>query len=231
MRSSREYYDNIAAEYRNISHGKQAFLDSVDDYIIEKIGHARNYMDVGAGDGYRSLKIATGVTAGSVVLVDNSPAIISKVKADERIAIVVDSILNVNIEERFDLITCLWNVLGHVGDAEDRKAVITKIASLLSPDGTFVLDLNNRYNIAHYGYVEVMKNMTNDVKNHPDKGWFTIGTGDNMSRVYIHAPLEIDPVIEAAGLYIDDVYYVDYRTGEKRESFFEGQLLYFLKKK
>jgi SAM-dependent methyltransferase len=230
MRSSQEYYDDIAGEYRQMSYGKQAFLDAVDEYVIEKIGHADRYLDVGAGDGYRSVKIANRIQAEKVVLVDNSPVMISKLKPDNRITILVESIANVVTDERFDLITCLWNVLAHIGEYSDRVAAIKKISELLADDGTFVLDVNNRFNIAYYGFKEVMKNLTAELENDPKKGWFTVGAGDNLSEVYIHAPLEIDPILKDAGLYIDDLYYVDYLTGERKETFFEGQFLYFLKK-
>lgn len=231
MRSSQEYYDDIAGEYRQISESRQAFLDAVDGYVIEKIGRAGSYMDVGAGDGYRSRKIADGVHAERVVLVDNSPAMISKLNPDDRVTILVDSIANVTTDERFDLITCLWNVFSHVGGYAERVAAIRKISELLAADGAFVFDVNNRYNVAYYGIKDVMKNLTADVENDPKKGWFIIGTGENIHEVYVHAPLEIDPILKAAGLYVDDLYFVDYCTGERRESFLEGQLLYFVKKK
>ena len=53
--------------------------------------------------------------------------------------------------ERFDVITCLWNVLGHVPTAEKRLHALSAIASLLTPNGRFFLDVNHRYNARSYG--------------------------------------------------------------------------------
>ena len=48
--------------------------------------------------------------------------------------------------ERFDVITCLWNVLGSVVDSDRRLRALKKMGSLLTEHGRLFVDVNNRYN-------------------------------------------------------------------------------------
>lgn len=226
MKSSEAYYDHLAAAYREISGNRKAYLDAIDQYVVESAGSVRHYLDIGAGDGYRSHKIAKGVRPEKVTLLDNSAEIASLIPEDEKLEVVIASIAEFTTELKYDLITCLWNVLGHVGDTADRLGFFQRVKSLLSPDGQLILDVNNRYNIAHYGNAEVMNNLSKDLLKDPEAGWFHLGTEDNSTRVYVHAPFEIDRMATATGLKVLEVAYVDYRTGEKQPTFFEGQLYY-----
>jgi 2-polyprenyl-3-methyl-5-hydroxy-6-metoxy-1,4-benzoquinol methylase len=154
MKSSPEYYNTIADAYRSISNQRITFLDAVDSYIVEhcnsqiKVNH---YLDIGAGDGYRSMKIAEQLQPNLMVLLDNSSEILSKLPPQENVETVLESVIDYTTDLKFDLITCLWNVLGHVGNFQDRKNVFVKVETLLSEQGVFIFDVNNRYNIAHYG--------------------------------------------------------------------------------
>jgi 16S rRNA G1207 methylase RsmC len=47
-------------------------LHAIEELIIHKTNSIENYLDVGAGDGVRSLKIASKINAKKIVLLDNS---------------------------------------------------------------------------------------------------------------------------------------------------------------
>ena len=231
MKSSVDYYNTISKAYRDISSSRQTYLDAIDDYIIEEIGQADSFLDVGAGDGRRSFKIAAGVKAEQVTLLDNSPQIAANIATHESIEVVIESIENFKTKNKYNLITCLWNVLGHVGDKAARQMFFKRAKELLAVGGHLVLDVNNRYNINHYGNKNVMNNLSKDLKLDETAGWFNLGTEENKTLVYVHAPLEIEAMAEKEGLSVKKVEYIDYKTGDKMETFFEGQLLYYIKHK
>lgn len=232
MKSSKEYYNDIADAYRNISESRKNFLDAIDNYIIESCAENKpTYLDIGAGDGYRSLKISKGIKAKKTVLLDNSDQILAKIESKDNVKLVINSILDFESPIKFNLITCLWNVLGHVGDFEDRKNVFIKIETLLADDGVFIFDVNNRYNIAHYGMKNVMNNINAEHQTPEKAGWFTLNQDGHKTNVYVHNPFEIDSYLKDINLKVEKVEYIDYSTGEKKETFFEGQLLYYIKKK
>ena len=55
------------------------------------------------------------------------------------------------VPETFDVITCLWNVLGHVREFENRVRAMRAMKKLLSPEGRCFIDVNHRYNARAYG--------------------------------------------------------------------------------
>lgn len=234
MKKSNEYYNDIANSYRQISEQRKSFLDAIDEYIIDYATNKLNnikYLDIGAGDGYRSLKIARGIGSEKTILLDNSDQILAKIESKDSLELVINSILDFESPIEFNLITCLWNVLGHVGDFQDRKNVFKKLETLLEDDGVFIFDVNNRYNIAHYGMKNVMNNMEAEQYNPQIAGWFTLNQDGNKTQVYVHNPFEINKYLEGTQLAVEKVEYIDYSTGKKKETFFEGQLLYYIKKK
>jgi SAM-dependent methyltransferase len=234
MNSSEEYYNKIAENYRAISNNRSTYLDAIDNYIIshfEVKDSLKNFLDIGAGDGYRSMIISNGLKVQRTVLLDNSDGIVAGIKNDEKVETVVNSIIDFKTDEKFELITCLWNVLGHVGGLAERKEFFVRVEELLSDGGVFIFDVNNRLNIAHYGFKNVMNNLNMEHENNERTGWFTLLERGQKTDVYVHSPFDIDVYLAPLNLKVEKVEYVDYNTGEKKESFFEGQLLYYIKKK
>jgi SAM-dependent methyltransferase len=234
MKSSPEYYSKIADAYRDISNHRKPYLDAVDGYIVDYFKSSsgiNNYLDIGAGDGFRSMKIAGQLQPKHTVLLDNSSEILGKLPPQEQVEPVIESINDYNTNLKFDLITCLWNVLGHVGDFNDRKNVFRKVATLLSDTGVFIFDVNNRYNITHYGHQNVMRNLTLDHQKAERAGWFTLEENGAYTDVYVHCPFDIEQYLVDLNLQVEKVEYIDYKTGDKKMTFFEGQLLYYITKK
>ena len=52
------------------------------------------------------------------------------------------------VQAEFDIITCLWNVLGHIFPFARRIEVLRKFARLLSPQGKLFIDVSHRYTLA-----------------------------------------------------------------------------------
>lgn len=232
MKTSEEYYNELAKSYRSVSESRTEFIESINQYIVESaptIAGGVRYLDIGAGDGYRSNIIIGALQPSHTTLLDNSAEMAGRIPQGDGLNVIISPIDEFESDMEYDLVTCLWNVLGHFNNADQRMQFFHKVKMALSKSGQLVLDVNNRYNINAYGHKSVMKNLSDDLHSKPDAGWFSLGDSKNGTRVYIHAPYEIDKMAEAAGLKVVDTKYVDYETGEFRDTFFEGQLLYLIK--
>lgn len=232
MNSSVEYYNKIAALYPEISNERSNYLKAVDNIVFQSITKCTNYLDVGSGDGLRAIAIAKQISCKSLCLVDNSSIlenlVVKPLDYNFSIQKVMCSILELDIKEKFDVITCLWNVFGHIGSLYDRERALQNIKKHLSSNGHIIIDVNNRYNIAHYGKASVMDNYINDHTNNVKAGWFEIDTQGTTTSVYIHAPLELDDLCSKVGLAVKDFFVVDYSTGSIMNNFFDGQLVYVI---
>ena len=61
-----------------------------------------------------------------------------------------------------------------------------------------------------------------------DSGWFPLGVNNVEGRVYIHRPEELKRYLIGINLKVENIYYVDYETGEIRKSPWCGQSVYVL---
>ena len=125
-------YDELAAHYRSVSADRAVYLRAIEEIIIRRIaGNADSLLDVGSADGHRAMRIAGLAHISSVVLVEpsagmrkfcqqNTQAEIWPVRAEEL----------PEAESRFSVITCLWNVLGHIETNQKRTHSISKDASI-----------------------------------------------------------------------------------------------------
>src|SRR6202034_945404 len=57
------------------------------------------------------------------------------------------------VQAEFDVITCLWNVLGHIFPSASRLGGLRQFARLVSPHGRIFVDVQHRYNARHYGAI------------------------------------------------------------------------------
>src|SRR5882757_3979090 len=115
-------YDFVAPGYAELSERRRAYLDAVDAEILRLVPKgAASLIDVGAGDGRRALQIAKQAGIPQVVLVEPSEGMRQLIPAgvevwDERMEALPE------MGREFDVVLCLWNVLGHVPSRELRVA-------------------------------------------------------------------------------------------------------------
>ena len=136
-------------------------------------------------------------------------------------------------QAQFDVITCLWNVLGHILPFENRAEVLRQLARLLSPEGLLFIDVSHRYNARHYGALPTLFRLirdaafssetTGDVTAHWDVNGVKYATNG-----HVFTDKEFRRLSQKAGLIIRKRFAVDYATGEVRRSKFSGHLLYVL---
>src|SRR5580704_17421146 len=114
-------YDRIRPVFARIAEKRRAYLDSVDQLVISGIPTgARSMLDVGSGDGVRARRIAQARNIAELVLLEPSVAMQG---AEPKVQTMRAEELHL-IDGEFDVITCLWNVLGHIFPAASRLEVL-----------------------------------------------------------------------------------------------------------
>ena len=226
-------YDRIASVYGRISDERRAYLDAVERLIIAEIpAGSRSLLDVGAGDGARAERIARAAGLRDVVLVEPSAGMRAQCPPHATIW----AMRAEHLRERagsFDVITCLWNVLGHVFPAQARAEALRQFARLAAPNGRIFIDVNHRYNARHYGAIKTLLRFAGDLGAragaHGDvqvawdiAGCHSVSTG----HVFTHA--EFAALARGAGLRIVRRFVVDYASGALRRWSWEGHLIYAL---
>jgi len=221
-------YDFVAPGYRELSDRRRAYLDAVDAEILRRVpGGAASLIDVGAGDGRRALHIAGRTGISRVVLVEPSEGMRQLIPAgvevwDER----MEALREVGRE--FDVVLCLWNVLGHVPSRELRVAALRNLGRMCSAGGLIFLDVINRYNVAECGVGVVVRRFLSSENGDVPVKWRT-GGGEVETRGHVFAAMEIEEMVREAKLEVVERVVLNYRTGRRESWTIAGNLLYVLK--
>lgn len=232
MMNSKVYYNKISKTYKAQSTKRLAYLNAIDYHVIETMKNKSisSYLDVGSGDGRRALKIASELKVSDLTLLDDSDGMLDLLE-DKEVNIQKTSFFDFNSDTTYDLITCLWNVLGHFPTKAHRLEFFKIADKLLNDNGLLIFDVNNRFNIAYYGFENVMNNLIDERSNKDNVGWFTIGNNTVETKVYIHSPFDINEYLKDTSLKLFNTLFVNYETGDVEKTFFEGQLFYVIRKK
>lgn len=111
-------YDRVAPFFSDISGRRKRYLDSINELTVARIpSGSHSLLDVGAGDGKRARRIARQAGLQDIVLLEPSAEMMKDSPNS-------DGIWKIRVEDvgrkdggpasrRFDVVTCLWNVLGH----------------------------------------------------------------------------------------------------------------------
>jgi 2-polyprenyl-3-methyl-5-hydroxy-6-metoxy-1,4-benzoquinol methylase len=228
-----EAYDRIAAVFSRLSDLRRAYCNRIDQLVIAEIPQGKHsLLDIGAGDGSRARRIAGAASLPEFVLLEPSAAMRSQWPAETRgWAIRAEELGGKN--GQFDVIICLWNVLGHIFPASSRVEVLRQCARLLSPGGLLFIDVSHRYNALHYGVLPTLLRMLRDRilpnENNGDVAACWNVNGHNYATTgHVFTDAEFRRIASLAGLTIRTTLAVDYTTGEIRRSKFAGHLLYEL---
>ena len=233
MLSSREYYDALAQNYDQELKGRSSYIEAVNESVIQWIAarRATTLVDVGCGNAQRLQDILskTGVMCTGI---DESPNMVERARGLGIDAYVMD-IADVQVDKlpraTFDLVIALWNVLGHIPGEERRRRALLNMRSLLSSGGVVLLDVNNRYNAAQYGWWRVINNLGRDFLFGEKSGNFVIRR--TVARRMIATTCRVLCLREMlfmcreAGLRPIEVRFINYDTGLPASNQWSGQLL------
>jgi len=231
---STAFYDSLAPHFREYAGRRRAYLDTVDDLVARGL-RGRTLLDVGSGDGVRILGIARRAGIEQITL--SEPSGEMRRRCHEADLLPGARVVDVRAEDldrlegRFDNITCLWNVLGHVESSGARVRALRAMAARLAPGGALQFDVNNRYNIRAYGWASVARERWRDWW-HPARPngeravEIVIGGTIVRGHGYLFNRGEVDAMVAEAGLRVIRSVAVDYSTGEIRSTPYGGQLFY-----
>jgi len=205
------------ADIRGFSLERAEYLDAIDKEIIRLSSQNCTILDIGSGDGSRIKKIAEKLNS-EVTTLDVSP-IMSNLCRDLGFKAYCGDIVDFSLDEKFDVITCLWSVLGYVSDI---PSALNRMSSMLSQNGSIFVDVNVRYNFSEYGLSNCSKNMLYDFLKINYSKKFPVKNSD--CSVYLFDYWELDKMFLDRGLKFQK-FYLNYKTGRKA-SLFTGQLLY-----
>ena len=223
-------YEQIAPVFAELAQERRAYLEGVERLVIAGVpGSSSSLLDIGAGDGSRARRIAQSRGISELMLLE--PAVAMQRGAGDIRTMRAEDLHT--IESRFDVILCLWNVLGHVFPAAARIEALRQFARLLAPHGKAFVDVAHRYNARHYGVASTAARFIHDLFAWREEsgdvaviwdvaGKRTITTG----HVFTHR--EFRSMCRSAGLNIERKFVLDYATGQERRWDFEGHLLYVL---
>ena len=228
-------YDRIAPVYARLAEKRRAYLDRIDQLILSAIPPGtRSMLDVGSGDGSRARRIAQSQGISELVLLEPSLAMQGRVAANAKVWTMRAEELH-SVQSEFDVITCLWNVLGHIFPANVRIEVLRQFARLSSPHGKILIDVNHRYNARHYGSLPTALRFLRDRVSWDEKNGDVMVTWDVGSEKcttlgHVFTNQEFRSLARTAGLSIEKTLIVDYATGEQRRWTWQGNLLYVLRR-
>ncbi len=227
-------YDRIAPVYASLAQQRSAYLDAIDRLVVaESPPGSQSLLDAGAGDGRRATRIAAAAGLRQIVLVEPSGAMRSHCPAQATVWAMRAEDLPPR-QARYDVVTCLWNVLGHILPAAARIGALRRFARLTSARGRVFVDLNHRYNARHYGALATAARFLRD-RFSPDGAhgdvpvtWTVEGRPvSTTGHVFTHR--EFAALARDSGLRIEKRFVVDYASGELRRWSFQGHLLYVLR--
>jgi SAM-dependent methyltransferase len=239
-------YDRVAPFYREMAKPRQRYLERIEQLVIARVPRgSRSLLDVGAGDGTRTFIIAQGARLDDVVLLEPSSGMIRNCQRAAQIwAIRAEELGCASSPSdpraasrpalgRFDVITCLWNVLGHIRPSPKRADVLGELSRMLSARGLLFIDVNHRYNIRSYGLFRTVSRylwdrVSPDEANGDVTATWKFGATQCSTFGHVFTDKEIGKLAAAAKLRIKERVAVDYEQGAVTRFGFQGSLLYVL---
>jgi len=227
-----EAYDAFAASYKSYAEGRRQYQQAIDRIVISRVRDAKSLLDAGAGDGRRALEIGRSARVERIVLLEPSRGM--RAHCMEDVELWPFSIEEIpDTAPSFDIITCLWNVLGHVQGSEARLHALVRLRRLLAPGGMLFLDVNHRYNAAAYGWTKTVARMLQDAVVPSETNGDVIvpwNAGGNLiqTKSHVFTQAEMRKLFRSAGLNPIMRWVIHYETGEQHHLPFAGHLLYQL---
>lgn len=229
-------YDHLAPYYSHFSKRRSAYLSTVEQQIAARIpAGAKSLLDIGAGDGSRAMRIASAAGISRVTLLEPSAKMSGETPAGCEVWRSRAEELNAGaVAERFDVITCLWNVLGHI-PSDGRVHALRAAAHLLSPAGLMFVDVIHRYNMRSYGATMTAARWLRDRiapgdSNGDVKAHWQTAAGDISTYGHVFTDREMRSLATAAGLQHVERIVIDYETGAIRRASWAGNLLYVFRR-
>lgn len=230
-KKTKEYYNHIVKNYEKISQKNITYLKTIDNLILKFLKNKIiiNLLDIGTGNGIRFKKIRKKIKIKKYFLIEQSKNFYRELeKKFPKSKIANVDFLKYKTNKKYTHIFALWNVIGHVSDI---NLFFKKINNILSDDGLFFFDFNNKYNIKNYGIKSVLQNLLKDIFKYQNRGIFKLKFKNIQTNVKIFSKSEILITLKKNNLKPIQINYVNYQTGFLEKKHFYGQVFIICKRR
>lgn len=232
-------YSKLAPHYRALSERKKAYIEAVNRLIFSYLpGAVDSVLDVGSADGVRGLALAHKMAAKQIVLCEPCAEMAALCRRNAAGAshirvLECDGLALHALEEKYDVVLCLWNVLGHVPNNVARAEMLKVLGRRLKPGGRLFLDVNNRHNAVAYGAFPVLGRRILDALFFDERrgdAEYMMQIGEELipSHGHLFTPQEMARLFASAGLTVCQRKTVNYLSGTISNNAHQGQLFYVL---
>lgn len=126
-----------------------------------------NYLDIACGTG--NITVLLGSFFKSIWAVDLSNEMLSIAKNKlqrfaSRAKIIRENMINLNLNKKFDLITCMLDAVNYIVQPEDLNAFFINVKNHLSDEGIFIFDMDSFYKLKNV--------LGNNIFTYDEKGIF-----------------------------------------------------------
>lgn len=217
------HYSTMSALYPSLSLSRSNYNAAVDSRLVSLSGQlGPRWLDIGAGDGARALSLNHELKKNLTVL--EPSALLPKTfeSSHPKIRVVRSQLEFADFDHEFDVVTMLWNVVGHL---ESLRSCLRQVAKWTAPSGLLFFDVNSPLNVRRFGLAPVLKNVT--------KGGqmlsFPWPQTDSDSSVTFYRRRYLVAELAEAG-FLASCSYLDYDSGLPTHSGFTGSMVVVAKK-
>jgi 2-polyprenyl-3-methyl-5-hydroxy-6-metoxy-1,4-benzoquinol methylase len=219
----------MASSYSKVVESRIDYLAAVDRFVTAFLGRERpsRVIDIGTGDGRRISNLSKAVATQGLQVqfegVEPSVGMRELAITSAPFARIYNSVdeIDSSVDGKFDGATMLWNVLGHAAPG----SLLPRVAGHLQEGAFLLLDINLRYNVRTYGLPRVLNNFVRDLLSRQlsEARLFTASFEGVTCPVWLHNTKSLHRELWNSGFQIEDIVFLDYKSGEERRSQLGGQ--------
>lgn len=222
-RSTVAIYSSLTSRYDSLADQRRSYLEAVDRLFLELAKNSGNHwLDIGSGDGFRAVQLNRQLDK-TLTLLEPSLLLASDFEETHSdITVIRSTLSSAKISRQFDLVSMLWNVIGHVDSLDDS---LKKIYGVLADDGVIFLDANSPFNVRRFGFLAVFRNLasTGPIQfSWPDR--------NSPGRVNFFGRRVLKTKLELAG-FVPEFRYINYDNGLPASSEFTGSIVCIARKR
>ena len=207
-------YSALNGVFAELAESRRNYNAAVDKQFIRLAKSAgRRWLDIGAGDGKRALALNRALSK-DLTLVEPSSLLENSFELKHpELRVIRASFDEIDAPLTFDVVSALWNVVGHVDSLEE---FLRHVWAILDEGGLLFFDVNSPLNWKRFGAKAVAKNLLSQKESFSFAWNPTVPSTVNFYRIsFIRAQLN------QVG-FSSSVTYFDYENGNQVRSAFQG---------